>query len=155
MPTHHAYRPTSPGIHRAGRLSLPDTGSCLARDAAPTQLVADPCLPSVSERHGRDVATNMIMTVLEPLAVDRTRWPWRTNSRGFLKRLCASDRMSSCEQWPLDVRDALLNEFQHGIATIKSRDMASGAAFGAALNDPRPRQAVGALPFMTSGSAGD
>jgi|GEM_PF-4894322 len=26
---------------------------------------------------------------------------------------------------------------------------------GAALNDPRPRRAVGALPFMTSGSAGD
>jgi hypothetical protein len=94
---------------------------------------------------------NMIMTVLEPLAVDRARWPWRTNSRGFLKRLCASDS----EQWPLDVRDALRNEFQHGIAAIKSREMVSGAAFGAALNDPRPRRAVGALPFMTSGSAGD
>ena len=74
---------------------------------------------------------NMIMTVLEPLAVDRTRWPWRTNSRGFLEPLCASDTMSCCEQWPLDVRDALLNEFQHGTATIKFREMFSGAAFGA------------------------
>ena len=30
-----------------------------------------------------------------------------------------SDRMSCYEQWPLAVRDALLNEFQHGMATIK------------------------------------
>ncbi|MEH2609172.1 enoyl-CoA hydratase/carnithine racemase [Bradyrhizobium sp. AZCC 1693] len=37
-----------------------------------------------------------------------------------------SDRMSCYEQWPLAVRDALLNEFQHGMATIKSREMIGG-----------------------------
>ena len=37
-----------------------------------------------------------------------------------------SDRTSCHQQWPLNLRDALLNEFQHGMATIKSREMVGG-----------------------------
>ncbi len=38
------------------------------------------------------------------------------------------DRMSSYEQWPLDVPAALSNEYTHGIATISSGETLEGAA---------------------------
>ena len=38
------------------------------------------------------------------------------------------DRMSSYEQWPLDVPAALGNEYTHGIATISSGETLEGAA---------------------------
>ena len=37
-----------------------------------------------------------------------------------------SDRMSSYEQWSLSLEDALANEYQHGMATIRTGELFSG-----------------------------
>jgi len=39
-----------------------------------------------------------------------------------------ADRMSSYEQWSLDLPDALLNEYQHGWAVVESGETREGAA---------------------------
>lgn len=39
-----------------------------------------------------------------------------------------SDRLSSYEQWHLNVDDALSNEFRHGMATLATEEMVSGLA---------------------------
>lgn len=44
-------------------------------------------------------------------------------------QLCLrSDRLSSYDQWPLDVPDALVTEYHHGIGTIRSGETQAGAA---------------------------
>jgi enoyl-CoA hydratase len=37
-----------------------------------------------------------------------------------------SDRLSSYEQWPLDVADALGNEYEHGVATLRTGELRQG-----------------------------
>ncbi|MGI8491863.1 MAG: crotonase/enoyl-CoA hydratase family protein [Acidimicrobiales bacterium] len=44
------------------------------------------------------------------------------------QRCLRSDRLSSYDQWPLDLVDALSTEYHHGITTIASGETLSGAA---------------------------
>ena len=37
-----------------------------------------------------------------------------------------SDRLSSYEQWSLELGDALANEYRHGVATLESRELLGG-----------------------------
>jgi enoyl-CoA hydratase len=46
----------------------------------------------------------------------------------FPQRCLRSDRLSSYEQWPLTLDDALAVEYRHGIATIDSGETLEGAA---------------------------
>ena len=46
----------------------------------------------------------------------------------FPQRCLRGDRLSSYEQWPLDLPDALAVEYGHGIATITSGETLEGAA---------------------------
>jgi enoyl-CoA hydratase len=46
----------------------------------------------------------------------------------FPQRCLLSDRRSVYEQWGLSLREALRNEFRHGLSTIKSGETAQGAA---------------------------
>jgi enoyl-CoA hydratase len=60
------------------------------------------------------------------------------------QRCLRSDRLSTVEQWSLDLAGALDNEFRHGIAVVRSGDTRHGAArfsggagrHGAAADDP-------------------
>lgn len=45
----------------------------------------------------------------------------------FPQRCLRSDRLSSYDQWSLDLDDALLTEYRHGIATIESGETLEGA----------------------------
>jgi enoyl-CoA hydratase len=39
-----------------------------------------------------------------------------------------SDRLSSYQQWSLDLDDALANEYRHGMATLQTGEMLEGLA---------------------------
>ena len=45
----------------------------------------------------------------------------------FPQRCLRADRRSSYEQWSMPLPDALLNEFQHGMAVVESRETLEGA----------------------------
>jgi enoyl-CoA hydratase len=47
---------------------------------------------------------------------------------GFPQRCLRSDRLSAYDQWSMSLPDALANEFQHGMATIRSGETREGAA---------------------------
>ena len=47
---------------------------------------------------------------------------------GFPQRCMRSDRASSLEQWSLDEWDALANETELGLATVRSGETQEGAA---------------------------
>lgn len=47
---------------------------------------------------------------------------------GFPQRCLRSDRLSSYEQWGMEMDEALLNEYRHGSATIASGETREGAA---------------------------
>jgi enoyl-CoA hydratase len=46
----------------------------------------------------------------------------------FPQNCLRSDRLSAYEQWGMPLEDALLNEYQHGLAVIASRETLEGAA---------------------------
>ncbi|HWW54628.1 MAG TPA: crotonase/enoyl-CoA hydratase family protein, partial [Acidimicrobiales bacterium] len=47
---------------------------------------------------------------------------------GFPQICLRSDRLSSYEQWPLPLAEALAAEYRHGVATIRSGETQAGAA---------------------------
>jgi enoyl-CoA hydratase len=49
-----------------------------------------------------------------------------TEIAGWPQAALRSDRMSSYEQWSLDLPAALLGEYHHGMATIRTREMVGG-----------------------------
>jgi enoyl-CoA hydratase len=46
----------------------------------------------------------------------------------FPQRCMRSDRLSAYEQWSMDLHEAILNEYQHGIKVISSGETREGAA---------------------------
>jgi enoyl-CoA hydratase len=44
----------------------------------------------------------------------------------FPQRCLRSDRLSSYEQWSLDLPGALANEYEHGLRTIRTRELVAG-----------------------------
>jgi enoyl-CoA hydratase len=58
----------------------------------------------------------------------RRRCSWRRRWPLVLRRPLRSDRLSSYEQWPLSLADALQNEYRHGMATLQTGEMFEGLA---------------------------
>ena len=67
----------------------------------------------------RVVADGEALSVALELAGQLSRFP---------QNCLRSDRLSACEQWGLSLEDALVNEFERGMAVIDSRETVTGAS---------------------------
>lgn len=74
------------------------------------------------------VAMGLVNRSVEPGTALDAAIELATQIAAFPQRCLRSDRHSSYEQWSLDEPDALLAEYRHGIATIRSGETQEGAA---------------------------